>query len=68
MKVYKTLPTHHSHLVDDVLQERRCALYHIEQLGLKPLGLGLKLLFWVLRIYVLSMLILVVIHGLAVFG
>ena len=42
--------------------EYRDSSSHIEGLGLRPLGIGLKSLIWGLRLYVLFMVVVVVLN------
>lgn len=49
-------------LVQQVLEEHVQGLGHTEQLTLRKLGPGLKATIWLLRIYVLFMVVVVVIN------
>ncbi len=49
-------------VVEEILSEQHDALQRTEQLGLRKLGWGLKSLIWVLRLYVIFMVIVVMIN------
>lgn len=49
-------------LMGEVLDEYHVAIAHIESLGQRPLGSGLKVLMWSLRVYVLFMAVVVVLN------
>jgi len=42
-------------LVSEVLCEHHEALKRTESIGIRPMGLGLQALFWLLRLYVIFM-------------
>lgn len=47
---------------DAAVAEYRESSSHIEGLGLRPLGTGLKSLIWGLRLYVLFMVVVVILN------
>ncbi|MCL5065410.1 MAG: hypothetical protein M1600_10135 [Firmicutes bacterium] len=48
--------------VDEVLAEHRASQVQIEQLGLLKLSTGLKGLMWLLRLYVIFMVVVVIVN------